>query len=132
MCRWQLPNPCKKCFPVIRLISVCQIVVQLTQVRLGYSTDSGDAGHFARKHEFARALEVHKGLDTETVSRGKQALTPDVPDREGPHSVEALDTSIPPLRIGMEDHLTVCTRMELVSCGAKLGYQFQVVVDLSI
>ena len=106
--------------------------MQLTKIRLGHRAHRENAGDFTRKHEFPRALEVHEGLDAEAVPGGKQAPTPGVPDREGPHSVEALNTGIAPLCIGMQDHLAVRTRSELVACGAKLWYQFQVVVDLAV
>src|SRR4051812_11315785 len=119
MSRWQLSDPGEKSVSVIGPISVCQIVVQLPEVRLGDLADRQDARDFTRKDDFVIALEVYEGLDTETVPGRKQAAPPNIPDRKCPHSVETLDTGIAPLRIGMEDHLTVCTRMELVSCGAK-------------
>jgi len=71
-------------------------------------------------------------LDAHAVPGQQDALAPAVEDREREHPVQALDHSLAPLLIAMNEHLGVGLGGERVPCGDQLGAKVEVVVDLAV
>jgi hypothetical protein len=68
----------------------------------------------------------------DAIARGKQPLTPTIPDRKGPHAIEVRHAVVAPHPVGLENNLGVAVGAEGAPQGFKLGAQLDVVVDLAI
>ena len=56
-----------------------------------------------------------EGLFAKAVAGDEQSLRRRIPDREGKHAVEVLDTRLAPLLVGREDYLSIAGRLEVVT-----------------
>src|SRR5206468_11184857 len=91
-----------------------------------------EGARLARKGKAVTVEPVVEGLDAEAVARGEEAAARPVPEREGPHAVEALDAALAPLAVGGEDDLGVGRATEAVAVRLQLATQLPVVVDLAV
>ena len=62
---------------------------------------------FRREEQAAADRNIIKRLDPEVIPRQEKLAFTRVPDREGEHSIEVLDTIDAPLLVSMDDHLCV-------------------------
>src|SRR5206468_12461461 len=91
-----------------------------------------EGARLARKGKAVTVEPVVEGLDAEAVARGEEPAARPVPEREGPHAVEALDAALAPLAVGGEDHLRVGGAAEAVALRLELAPELPVVVDLAV
>ena len=82
--------------------------------------------------ELRLGLDVIERFDAEAVAATEELSAPAVPDRKGPHAVEALDAALAPLLIGSQQHLGVAGAAKGVAKRGQFGAQFDVVVDLAV
>ena len=80
--------------------------------------------------ETARRFVVVQRLDAQTVAREEQRVA--VPDREGEHAVQALDTGFAPFKVRPQNDLGVAVGAEGMAERDQLGAQLGVVVDRAV
>ena len=85
-----------------------------------------------REEEQPTAVPVIERLFPESVARHEQTTLRVVPDGEGEHPGEALDTRLAVDRVRVQDHLGVAPRSEPTPPGLELGAQLAEVVDLAV
>ena len=73
-------------------------------------------------------LQIIQGLDAHAVTRQEQAACLSVPDRKRKHAMQHLYAGFTPVRIGIQDHLGIAVRFELVALDDQLFAQFRVVI----
>src|SRR5207247_10401718 len=73
---------------------------------------------------------VVERLDAEAVARAEKTALRLIPDREGEHAAELVDTRRSPLAVRAEDDLRVRRRPKLTL--ADLSAELEVVVDLAV
>src|SRR5260370_9772344 len=104
----------------------------------------GDMIHFARDASLQDGFDLRaedqllsipvviERFLPEAVAGRKQALAFPVPDGEGEHPAQVLDTLIPVLFVGVNDGLGVTIRTKVMTTLLKLFLQFTIVIDFPI
>ena len=75
---------------------------------------------------------VEQRFDAEPVSGEKQGFAVAVPEREGEHAAEAVDTAFAPGFPGVHDDFGVAAGMKRVAQRLQFGDQFLIVVDFTV
>ncbi len=86
----------------------------------------------AEDHLAARQLGPVERLLAQAVARQEQGLAALVPQREGEHAAEAIETSLAPLFPGVDDHLGVGMGAEAMARRGQLADQRPIVVDFAV
>ena len=73
-----------------------------------------------------------QGSDAESVAREGQDLVAGVPDRQRKLAVEAGETVVAPLFVGMNDDLRVASGAKAMTAGTEVGAKLEVVEDLTV
>ena len=82
-----------------------------------------------RKAQAAAHFGDIQGLDAQPVAAQQHLAARLLPDGKGEHAVQALHEVFAPGVVGLEQHLGVAVRVELVALGLQLAAQLRVVVD---
>ena len=85
-----------------------------------------------RKQQPAIDLGVIERLDPDPVSGQEQLSSAVVPEREGEHATQIVDTPRPVFLVQVHDRLGVARRPEPVTAGLEVGPQLGEVVDLAV
>src|SRR6516165_10450286 len=109
-----------------------QVDVEQRSIRRTGHTGRKQALHLRAKYDPLRIDPIMQWLDAETVARQEQPPTGMIPDRERPHSVEPIEAALAPLRVGLENHLSVGVGAEGMTGGCQLGAYFHIVEHLTV
>jgi hypothetical protein len=125
----QFPHVLEQGLPVQAELEV-QVVLERVRVGLDLADEREEGLGLARDVQDVPNLSVVEGLDPEPVAGGKELLLGLVPQAEGEHPAELLDTRLAPLAVGVQDDLGV--RGGLESLDSEFLTQLDVVVDLAV
>src|SRR5207244_4278573 len=105
--RRQPPQACKESLLSLLEPALLEVLADDGTVRLELPSERAKSLRFAREGELPVIQPIVERLDPEAIPRTEQAPLHVVPDREGPHPVEALDAVVTPFRVGSKHHLGV-------------------------
>src|SRR5690348_7744911 len=85
-----------------------------------------------REGECLPVAPIVERLHAEPVAREQQLATPPIPEREGEHPVQPLQTRAAPLLVRVQDDLAIAARAKVMSGPLQCWRQLAKVVDLAV
>src|SRR5262245_42262994 len=87
---------------------------------------------FGRAHEPLDAVTVKEGFNPKAITGGEERALPIVPDGEGEHAIQPVQTLLAELLVETQQHFGIGLRDELVPDASELLRQLDVVINLPV